>query len=158
MPSPWSGPFDDRTGTNQGRNRDADDPLGGDHALLPAGGARGKPHVTGATTVRAAMEAGHADRHRHPLQSLLRRQDHLDGQPLGPLRLRNSQPREVWENALDEHLDLTDRHLRQIHGMREVLEPATFDDLYEKLVTKRVARRVLERTFGVDPRRLREGE
>jgi len=56
----------------------------------------------------------------------------------------------TWE--LDEQLDLTDWHLRQIHGMRDVLEPATFDDLYEKLVTKRVARRMLVKTFGVDPR------
>ena len=36
---PVERPLDDRTGTNQGRNRDPDDPLGGDHALLSAGGA-----------------------------------------------------------------------------------------------------------------------
>ena len=89
--------LDDGTGRNKGRNRDPDDPLGGDHALLPAGPARKKPHVTGATAICAAMKAGHADRHRHPPNSLLRRQDHLDGQSLGSPRLRNSQPREVPE-------------------------------------------------------------
>src|SRR6266516_4575331 len=61
---PAERPLDDRTGTNQRRNCDPDDFLGGDHALLPAGFAREKPHVTGATAVRTAMEAGHADRHR----------------------------------------------------------------------------------------------
>src|SRR4029450_13866818 len=43
-------------------NRDPDDPLGGDHALLAAGGAWDKTHVTGATAGRAGMEGGHASR------------------------------------------------------------------------------------------------
>jgi hypothetical protein len=52
-----------------------------------------------------------------------------------------------WE--LEEQVELTDVHLRQIHKMAEVLDHDTFHRLYEKHVATRVARRLLARSFGV---------
>jgi len=53
-----------------------------------------------------------------------------------------------WD--LDNRLDLTDYHLRQINQMSEVLDRPVFDNLYQRHVTRRVAWRALVRTFGVD--------
>ena len=54
-----------------------------------------------------------------------------------------------WE--LGERLDLTAYHLRQINRMAEILDRRTFDTLYETHVVQRVARRLVARTFGLDP-------
>ena len=51
----------------------------------------------------------------------------------------------------DRQLDLTDWHLNQIHQMQNLLRPQTFHRLYESYVTRPVARRMLARTFGIDP-------
>lgn len=53
-----------------------------------------------------------------------------------------------WE--LDNQLDLTDYHLRQINKMSEVLDRPVFENLYQRHVTRRVAWRALVQTFGVD--------
>jgi len=53
-----------------------------------------------------------------------------------------------WD--LDNQLDLTDYHLRQLNQMSEVLDRPVFENLYHRHVTRRVARRALVGTFGVD--------
>lgn len=59
-----------------------------------------------------------------------------------------------WD--LGDQMDLTDYHLRQIHKMSEILDRETFERLYEKHVSRRVFRRALVKTFGVDPSALEE--
>ena len=54
-------------------------------------------------------------------------------------------------NLDDKQLDLTDWHLNQIHEMQKLLRPETFHRLYERYVTRPVARRLLTKTFGLDP-------
>jgi tetratricopeptide (TPR) repeat protein len=54
-----------------------------------------------------------------------------------------------WE--LEDHLDLTDHHLQQLHRMKRILDAETFHRLYERFVTRPVIRRALVRTFGIDP-------
>jgi hypothetical protein len=54
-----------------------------------------------------------------------------------------------WE--LDDQLDLTDYHMRQISKMAEILDRQTFDRLYTTLVVRRVAQRWMARALGVDP-------
>jgi tetratricopeptide (TPR) repeat protein len=51
---------------------------------------------------------------------------------------------------LEGNLDLTDCHLKQIHKMAQVLDRKTFDELYERHVCRRVARRFFAHAFGGD--------
>ncbi|HLU47208.1 MAG TPA: hypothetical protein VK116_03960, partial [Planctomycetota bacterium] len=46
----------------------------------------------------------------------------------------------TW-NLEQAHLDLTDTHLKQLHRLREALEPEHFQDLYRRLVLRRVVER-----------------
>jgi len=57
-----------------------------------------------------------------------------------------------WE--LNEHLELTDSHLRQIHRMADLLDEETFRCLYQRYVALPVARRTLARAFGINPEEL----
>jgi tetratricopeptide (TPR) repeat protein len=61
----------------------------------------------------------------------------------------------TWE--LDDRLDLTAHHLRQLHELRSVLDPEAYKRLYERHVTLRVAQRCLRGFFGIDPELLAGG-
>lgn len=58
-----------------------------------------------------------------------------------------------WD--LGAQLDLTKRHMEQIHRLRSLLDPRTFHRLYSRHVMQPVARRMLEKTLGIDPSDLR---
>lgn len=54
-----------------------------------------------------------------------------------------------WE--LDNHLELTDFHMRQLQKLGEILDRETFRRLYQRHVVRRFVRRMARHTFGVDP-------
>lgn len=59
----------------------------------------------------------------------------------------------IYSWDLDEHIELTDLHLKQLSGLKEVLPRETYDSLYRVHVTERVVARFRRRFNGDDPHR-----
>jgi tetratricopeptide (TPR) repeat protein len=59
----------------------------------------------------------------------------------------------IYSWDLDEHIELTDLHLKQLSGLKEVLPQETYDRLYRVHVTERVVARFRRRFNGEEPGR-----